>query len=161
MAAILAYNSEMSRTTRLNPGGMIFHVLNRGNAREPIFLESAEYGAFEKVLADTIEHAGVRLLGYCLMPDHWHLVLWPVHDGDLGRFMQRLTTTHVRRWHVDRQTVGGGHVYQGNYKSFPIQRDDYLLTVLRYVEGNPSRGPGGACRPMAIQQPLALAAPGR
>ena len=118
---------------------MIFHVFNRGNARETIFFDDADYEAFEKVLADTMEQVSMRVLGYCLMPNHWHLVLWPVHDGDLARFVQRLTTTHVRRWHRDRQSVGGGYVYQGNYKSFPIQRDDHLLTVLRYVVCNPVR----------------------
>jgi putative transposase len=118
---------------------MIFHVLNRGNAREPIFLADADYAAFEKVMAESVERVPMRVLSYCLMPDHWHLVLWPRHDGDLGRFMQRLTTTHVRRWHIMQQTVGSGHVYQGTYKSFPIQSDDHLLTVLRYVEHNPVR----------------------
>jgi len=118
---------------------MIFHVLNRGNARDPIFLEDADYDAFEKVMAQTMKHVSMRVLGYCLMPNHWHLVLWPFHDGDLGRFIQRLTTTHVRRWHLVRKTVGSGHLYQGIYKSFPIQDDDHLLTVLRYVERNPVR----------------------
>jgi len=118
---------------------MIFHVLNRGNARDPIFLDNADYDAFEKLMAETIEHVSMRVLSYCLMPNHWHLVLWPADDGDLGRFMQRLTTTHVRRWHLLRQTVGGGHLYQGTYKSFPIEDDDHLLTVLRYVERNPVR----------------------
>jgi putative transposase len=118
---------------------MIFHVLNSGNAHNPIFLEDAEYDAFEKLMAETIEHVSMCLFGYCLMPDHWHLVLQPVDDGDLGRFMQRLSTTHVRRWHLRWQTVGGGHLYQGTYKSFPIEDDAHLLTVLRYVEGNPVR----------------------
>jgi putative transposase len=79
---------------------MIFHVLNRGNARDPIFLEDADCDAFEMVMAQTMKHVTMRVLGYCLMPNHWHLVLWPLLDGDLGRFMQRLTTTHVRRWHL-------------------------------------------------------------
>jgi putative transposase len=118
---------------------MIFHVLNRGNARDLIFLEDDDYALFEKVMAQTMEHVAMRVLGYCLLPNHWHLVLWPIHDGDLGRFMQRLSTTHVRRWHLSRQTVGGGHLYQGIYKSFPIQADEHLLTVLRYVERNPVR----------------------
>ncbi len=118
---------------------MIFHVLNRGNAREPIFRADADYMAFEKVMAETMERLPMRVLGYCLMPNHWHLVLWPLHEGDLGRFMQRLTTTHVRRWHLFQGSVGNGHLYQGTYKSFPIQGDDHLLTLLRYVERNPVR----------------------
>jgi putative transposase len=118
---------------------LIFHVLNRGNSRAGIFLDDADYEAFEKAMADTMEHVPMRILGYCLMPNHWHLVLWPVRDGDLGRFIQRLTTTHVRRWHLYRQSVGSGHLYQGTYKSFPIEDDEHLLTVLRYVERNPVR----------------------
>ena len=118
---------------------MIFHVLNRGNARDQIFHKAADYLAFEKVMAETIEQVFMRVLSYCLMPNHWHLVLWPVQDGDLGRFMQRLTTTHVRRWHLHRKTVGTGHLYQGTYKSFPIEDDEHLYTVLRYAERNPVR----------------------
>jgi putative transposase len=118
---------------------MIFHVLNRGNARDQIFDKESDYAAFEKVLLETQEQVFVRILSYCLMPNHWHLVLWPLHDGDLGRFMQRLTTTHVRRWHLHHRTVGTGHLYQGTYKSFPIEEDDHLYTVLRYVERNPVR----------------------
>ena len=118
---------------------MIFHVLNRGNARDLIFEKDADYAAFEKVLAETQAHVFVRVLGYCLMPNHWHLVLWPTHDGDLSRFMQRLTTTHVRRWHLNHRTVGTGHLYQGTYKSFPVEADEHLYTVLRYVERNPVR----------------------
>ena len=129
----------MPRTARQSPGGMIFHVLNRGNARDQIFDDDADYAAFEKVLAETQADVFVRILSYCLMPNHWHLVLWPLQDGDLGRFMQRLTTTHVRRWHLHRHTVGTGHLYQGTYKSFPIEEDDHLYTVLRYVERNAVR----------------------
>jgi putative transposase len=62
-----------------------------------------------------------------------------IDDSDLGRFMQRLTTTHVRRWHLHRRTVGHGHLYQGLYKSFPIQQDEHFLTVCRYVERNALR----------------------
>ena len=129
----------MPRTARVAPGGTIFHVLNRGNARDQIFHKDADFHAFEKIVAETIEHVPMRILAYCLMPNHWHLVLWPKHDGDLGRFMQRLTTTHVRRWHLHRRSVGSGHLYQGTYKSFPIECDEHLLTVLRYVERNPVR----------------------
>ncbi len=129
----------MPRTARMAPGGMIFHVLNRGNARDQIFHKEADYLAFEKVLAETQEQIALRIVAYSLMPNHWHLVVRPLHDGDLGRFMQRLTTTHVRRWHLHRRTVGTGHLYQGTYKSFPIEQDEPLYTVLRYVERNPVR----------------------
>ncbi len=129
----------MPRTTRIAPGGMIFHVLNRANARVTIFDEPSDFAAFERVMAETCERHPMRILGYLVMPNHWHLVLWPRNDGDLGRFMQRLTTTHVRRWHLYRGTVGFGHLYQGIYKSFPVQSDEHLLAVLRYIERNAAR----------------------
>ena len=79
----------------------------------------------------------MRVLGWCLMPNHFHLVLWPRHEGDLGRWMQWLLTSHVRRYH--RHHGGSGHVWQGRFKAFPIQRDEHLVNVLRYVERNPLR----------------------
>jgi len=104
-----------------------------------IFEDQGDYRAFESLLRETCERQRMRLPAYCLMPNHWHLVLWPREDGDLGRFMQRLTTTHVRRWHLYRHSVGHGHLYQGLYKSFPIQQDEHFLTVCRYVERNARR----------------------
>jgi putative transposase len=81
----------------------------------------------------------MRVLAFCLMPNHWHLLLWPQHDGDLAAFMQVLTTTHVRRWRAHRASEGKGYLYQGSYKSFPVQSDDHFYTVCRYVERNPLR----------------------
>ena len=118
---------------------MIFHCLNRGNDRGEIFGKDGDYAAFEKVIAEVLRLAPVRLLAYCLMPNHWHLLLWPQNDGDLGRFMHRLTVTHVRRWHEHRHSTGRGHVYQGTYKSFPVQDDKHFLKVARYVERNALR----------------------
>jgi putative transposase len=104
----------MPRTARVAPGGTVFHVLNRGNHQAEIFADAGDYLAFETVLAEALEAVpGMRLLAYCLMPNHWHLVLWPREDGELGRFMQRLTVTHVRRWHEHRHSTGRGHLYQG------------------------------------------------
>ena len=118
---------------------MIFHAHNRGNARDRIFDDDADYAAFERVLAEVPSELPVRILAYCLMPNHWHLILWPLRDGCLGRFRQRVTTTHVRRWHLHRDTVRAGHLYQGTYKSFPIEEGDHLSAVPRYVERNPVR----------------------
>ncbi len=129
----------MPRTARVAPGDVIFHVLNRGNARSQIFEKNQDYNAFERILVETARTTSVRILAYCIMPNHWHLVLWPMRDGELGRFVQRLTTTHVRRWHLNRHSVGNGHLYQGTYKSFPVQDDNHFLAVCRYVEQNPLR----------------------
>jgi len=129
----------MPRTARQAPGGMVFHVLNRGVGRMTLFDDDGDYAAFERVLEQTLEVRPMRVLGYCLLPNHWHLVLWPRRSGDLAAFMQRLTITHVRRWLEHRDLVGTGHVYQGRFKSFPVQTDEHLLTVLRYVERNAKR----------------------
>ena len=109
---------------------MIFYVLNRANARAAIFEEAQDFAAFERVTAETHQRHSMRILGCLLMPNHWRLVLWPRNDGDLGRFMQRLTTTHVRRWRLYRGSVGLGHLYQNVYKSFPVQSVEHLLAVL-------------------------------
>jgi putative transposase len=81
----------------------------------------------------------MRILAYCLMPNHWHLLLWPRCDGQLAAFMQRLQVTHVRRWHEHRHSTGRGHVYQGAFKSFPVEEDNHFLVVARYVERNALR----------------------
>jgi putative transposase len=83
------------------------------------------------------ETRNIRLLAYCLLPDHFHMVLWPRKDGDLSRWMQWLLTSHVRRYH--RQYETSGHIWQGRFRAFPVQPDEHLLTVLRYVEQNPLR----------------------
>jgi putative transposase len=104
-----------------------------------LFDRPEDYAAFERIVAETLERRPIRICAYCLMPNHWHLVLWPKADGELAAFMQRLSITHVRRWQEHRGKVGEGHLYQGRYKSFPIERDDHFLTVCRYVERNPLR----------------------
>lgn len=127
----------MGRPLRTAPGGYVYHVLNRGNGRATIFHKDGDYRAFERVLVETLEHVpGMRLVAYCLMPNHWHLVLWPGADGELSDFMHWLTLTHTQRWHAHYQNVGGGHLYQGRFKSFPIQADEHFLIVCRYVERN-------------------------
>ena len=117
----------------------MFHVLNRGVRRMRLFHKDGDYAAFEEVLVETQVLRPIRMLAYCLMPNHWHMVLWPEDDGQLGTFMQRLGITHVRRWQEHRHCVGTGHIYQGRYKSFPVQTDEHLLTVCRYVERNALR----------------------
>lgn len=117
----------------------MYHVLNRANGRQRLFEEDGDYAAFERVLGEAQQRISMRILTYCVMPNHWHLVLWPYRDGDLSRFMNWLTLTHTQRWHAHRQTVGTGHLYQGRFKSFVVQTDEHLLTVCRYVERNALR----------------------
>ena len=113
---------------------MCYHVINRGNAQAVVFHKDADYQAFLELLRLACERLPMRVLAYCLMPNHFHLVLWPRLDGDLSRWMQWLLTAHVRRYH--HHYGSSGHVWQGRFKAFPIQQDEHLLTVLRYVERN-------------------------
>ena len=129
----------MGRVPRSAPGGYVYHALNRAVAGLPLFEKPTDYEAFERVLRLALDKHPTRLLGYCLMPNHWHLVLWPRRDGELTAFVRWLTHTHSMRWHTHFQTMGSGHLYQGRFKSFPIERDDHLYRVLRYVERNPLR----------------------
>ena len=129
----------MGRPRRSAEGGLVYHVLNRANARMTIFEKDADYEAFERVLVESVERTGTRLLAYCLMPNHWHLVLWPRAEGELSRFTGWLTLTHTQRWHAHRHSTGSGHLYQGRFKSFAIQEDDHFYSVCRYVERNALR----------------------
>ena len=127
----------MPRTARASLGNWCYHVLNRGNARAEVFHKPDDYAAFIDLFAPACERIKMRLVGWCLMPNHFHLVLWPREDGDLGRWMQWLLTSHVRRYH--RHYCSSGHVWQGRFKAFPIQQDEHFLTVLRYTERNALR----------------------
>lgn len=127
----------MPRTARASAGDVCYHVINRGNARARVFHDDADYRAFVALLGNASDRLPIRLLAYCLMPNHFHLVLWPFNDGDLSTWMRWLLTAHVRRHH--RRHGTDGHLWQGRFKAFPIQQDEHLLTVLRYVERNPLR----------------------
>lgn len=104
-----------------------------------LFGKAGDYEAFEKVLSETLDKLPLRICSYCLMPNHWHFVVWPEEDGQLAAFLQRLSVTHARRWQEHRGRVGYGHVYQSRYKSFPVQTEDYFYQVARYVERNALR----------------------
>ena len=100
----------------------------------PIFTKDHDFIAFETVLAEAVARTGTRLLSYCLMRNHWQLVVWPQEDNELSRFVDWLTLTHTQRWHAHRRSTGSDHLYQGRFKSFPVQDDDHFLTLCRYVE---------------------------
>ena len=129
----------MPRIPRIDLGNTVYHVINRSNARVKIFHENKDYQLFEVVLTEAQKRTGMRILAYCIMPNHWHLVLHPKSDGDLQAFMSWLTMTHTQRWHATHGTIGSGHLYQGRYKSFMVQTNEYFLQLCRYVERNPLR----------------------
>src|SRR3989344_9619062 len=123
----------MPRVERVDVGDQIYHVINRANARVKIFDNNQDYKDFENILEEAVKKFNMRLLAYCIMPNHWHLVIYPISDGDLSRFMGWLTNTHTRRWHTKKGTIGQGHLYQGRYKSFICQNDFHFLALVRYV----------------------------
>jgi len=129
----------MPRRPRVATGGLAYHVLNRRVGRLQLFEKPGDYAAFEQILQDAYDRTRIRILAYCLMPNHWHLLLWPRQDGELSEVLRWLTVTHTQRWHAHRQTAGTGPVYQGRFKSFPVQTDEHFLTVARYVERNALR----------------------
>ncbi|MFI4913325.1 MAG: transposase [Sedimentisphaeraceae bacterium JB056] len=127
----------MPRTKRKTLGGYYYHVINRSNGRLRIFKKRDDFLAFEKILGEAQERIAMRIFGYCIMSNHWHLLLRPYEDGDLSAFMQWLTVTHTMRHHYSHGTAGTGHLYQGRFKSFPVQADYHLIKVLKYIEANP------------------------
>ena len=129
----------MPRRLRVATGGLVYHVLNRAVGRGRIFDDEADYQAMERVIERTVGLVPMRIVSYCLMPNHWHMVLWPREDGQLSGFMRMLTVTHTQRWHAHHHSAGTGPLYQGRFKSFPIQQDDHFLAVCRYVERNARR----------------------
>lgn len=129
----------MPRRLRVAPGNYVYHVLNRAVGRNTLFKKEGDYRVFLDILQQAQERSTMRLLAYVVMPNHWHLLLWPREDGTLSDYVRWLSVTHTRRWHAAHQTVGTGPLYQGRFKSFPVEEDDHLWTVWRYVERNPLR----------------------
>jgi putative transposase len=127
----------MARTDRASVGGLCYHVYDRGNAQAVVFFDERDYDSFMALIARAVRRLPMSVLAYCLMPNHFHLVLRPDADGDLGRWMHWLLTSHVHRHRRRHDTVG--RIWQGRFGSSPIQEYDHLLTALRYVERNPVR----------------------
>lgn len=127
----------MPRTARASVGGICYHAFNRGNGRARVFHDARDYRVFVALMRQASKRVGMRLSAWCLMPNHFHFVLWPTNDGDAGRWMHWLLTSHVHRHHQRYGT--DGRIWQGRFKAFPIEHDHHLITVLRYVERNPLR----------------------
>jgi putative transposase len=129
----------MPRARRVAPPNSLHHVINRGNRKETIFAKPADFQEFLALMGEACTRVPVRVVDYCLMGTHFHLVLWQKNEGDLSAYMQWLMNVHVRRYakHYDR--VGHGHIYQGRFKNFLVEPNIHLLRVCRYVVANPLR----------------------
>jgi putative transposase len=113
-----------------------YHPWHRSVGRIRRFDEDAHFEAFQQVIVEAHQRHPIRILAYCVLSHHWHFLVWPEADGQVTDFFRWLAHTHAMRWRVAHQTVGHGHLDQGRFKSFPVQSDEHLLTVLRYVERN-------------------------
>lgn len=127
----------MSRTARAARADVCYHVLTRGNSRQTVFHDPTDFEAFMGLVRRACILRPMRVLAWCLMPNHLHLVLRPMGDKDLGPWMHWLLTSHVR--YQQRRYATVGRIWQGRFKAFPIQQDNHLVTVLAYVERNPVR----------------------
>jgi putative transposase len=127
----------MGRLPRTIDDGLVYHALNRGNNRADVFGDDADRLAFLDALAKTRVRDPFRLFGYCLMTNHFHLLLRPEAGQSISRILQSLTVAQTWRYH--RRHHSSGHVWQGRFKSPVIQDDAHLLVVLRYIEANPLR----------------------
>jgi putative transposase len=117
-------------------GELVHHALNRANFRSALFKHEGHYQDFLDLVEESLDFVAMRILAYCLMPNHWHLVLYPRADGDLAKFLQPITLTHTQRDHARTRTAGFGHIYQDRYKSLPVERGGHFMTLVRYVERN-------------------------
>jgi hypothetical protein len=94
-----------------------------------MFRKGSDFEAFERVMVLAHLRQPIRILSYCVLSNHWHFLVWPEEDGQLTDFSGRLAHIHAIRWRVSHRTVGYGQLYQGRFKSFPVQSDDQLLGV--------------------------------
>lgn len=129
----------MPRIRRSAPDGLAHHVINRGNNRRTVFRKRGDYLAFLRFMREAQDREPMKILAYCLMPNHFHMVLWPESVTALSAYMRILMNAHVRNYQQHYGTCGHGHIWQGRFKNFPIEQDDHLLRVLRYVEANAVR----------------------
>ena len=127
----------MPRTARNIVDGGIYHVINRGNAQQTIFHKEQDFQSFTDLLAQMAKAYQVEIFAWCFMSNHYHLVVKPERAEQLSKGMHWFQSTHVRRYH--RHYGSSGHLWQGRYRSHPIEGDEHLLAVVRYVEANPVR----------------------
>ena len=129
----------MTRPRRLIFAGTVYHVLNRGNERAQIFHNSNDYKGFISLMEAVAVKVPVRVVGFNVMPNHVHLLVWSQADDDISCYMHRLTGTHALQCRLRDGTTGTGHVYQDRFKCFPVQTDAYYYNCLKYVEDNARR----------------------
>ncbi len=133
---ILWYSKNMSRPLRIEYPGAWYHVMNRGRRREKIFTTSKDYELFITVLKETAELFNLKVSAYCLMSNHYHLLIH-TPDGNLSRCMRHVNGVYTQRF--NRANKKDGQLFRGRFKAVVVDNDSYLLEVLRYIHNNPVR----------------------
>jgi putative transposase len=126
----------MPRRRRISPDGFVQHIVNRGDHRETLFHKPADFRAFLALMAEAAFRVPMRIVAYCIMRNHFHLLLWPYHGIDLPAYMQLLMNLHIQRYLRHYPPESRGHIYQGRYTNSLIEGDHSFLRVMRYVEAN-------------------------
>jgi len=126
----------MPRKPRLHYAGALYHVISRGNNRQVTFLNDGDYQAFLRYVARVREKKPFILYAYCLMPNHFHLLV-EVKESPLSVVMQQLLTGYTL--YFNRAHGRGGHLFQGRYKAILCDKNTYLLELVRYIHLNPVR----------------------
>src|SRR6266540_372170 len=126
----------MARRLRVFAPGLLYHIIARGNRRQPTFLTDLDYQVYLTQLATYQKRYGIVLYAYCLMPNHVHLLL-QTSEAPLAKFMQGLQQSYTQRFNRVHGTVG--HLFKGRYRAIVCERDEYLTTLIRYIHLNPVR----------------------
>jgi REP element-mobilizing transposase RayT len=126
----------MARSLRIEKSNGVYHVINRGNYRQDLFINEGAHGAFESCLFEACEKCAWVLEGYCVMTNHFHLVI-RTPEGNLVYGMKWLQSTFANRYHHYRNEHG--KLFQGRYKSLIVEEESYLGALLHYVHLNPVR----------------------
>jgi len=124
----------MSRPIRIAYPGAWYHVMNRGRRAENIYLDKLDYKAFAELLQETSEAWHIRIAAYCLMPNHYHMLV-QTPDGNISRAMRHINGVYTQRF--NRRHRLDGQLFRGRYKSILVNGDSYLLQLVRYIHRNP------------------------
>jgi putative transposase len=126
----------MGRPLRTTLGGYVYHVRCKGLQPKGIFRSDADYIDFLQVLMEASPRFDARLIGFCCLPNGWHMLVIPRRDGDLSKLIAWITITHSARWHLKPRRAASGGLYERRFKSFPVQDDQSVLDMLRFLESH-------------------------
>jgi len=124
----------MSRPLRIAYPGAWYHVMNRGRRSEKIFIDKKDYTSFVNLLHETTEAWNVRISAYCLMPNHYHMLIH-TPEGNISRAMRHVNGVYTQRF--NNRNNCDGQLFRGRYKSILVGGDSYLLQLVRYIHRNP------------------------